>query len=76
MHNDYALAPVKLKISLGMLSNYFGNIPNDNEIKIGNVNELVPNLGNKSKYVSKKKEKFNIEIFISLGTKLTKVNRI
>ena len=49
MHNDYALAPVKLKISLGMLSNYFGNIPNDNEIKIGNVNELVPNLGNKSK---------------------------
>ena len=55
MHNNYVLAPVKLKVSLDMLSNYFGNIANDNEIKIVNVNKLVPNLHNKSKNLSKKK---------------------
>ena len=50
MHNNYVLAPVKLKVSLDMLSNYFGNIANDNEIKIGNVNKLVPIFGNKNRY--------------------------
>ena len=33
-----------------MLSNYFCNNANDYDIKIGNVNKLVPNLGNKCKY--------------------------
>ena len=32
-----------------MLSNYCGNIANIYDIKIGGVNNLVPNLGNKSK---------------------------
>ena len=49
MHNDYPLAPEKLWISYNM-SNYWSNIANDYRIKIGNIDRLVPNLGNKSKY--------------------------
>ena len=40
LHNDYTLAPEKLKIS----QNEYG-------IKTGGVNKLVSNLGNKCKYV-------------------------
>ena len=49
--NDYPLAPEKLEISQNMLSNYCFIIANEYGIKIGGVNKLVPNLGNKSKYV-------------------------
>ena len=42
-------------------------------IKIGGVNKLVPNLGNKSKYVVHYK---NFQLYMSLGTKLTKAHRI
>ena len=51
LHNDYPLASEKLEISHNMLSRYCINIADIYRIKIGGVNELVPNLGNKSKYV-------------------------
>ena len=51
LHNDYLLAPEKLEISQNMLSNYCSNIANKYDVKIGSVKRLVPNLGNKSKYV-------------------------
>ena len=51
LHNDYALAPEKVEISQNMLSKYCFNIANEYGMKIGGVNKLVPNLGNKSKYV-------------------------
>ena len=47
LHNDYPLAPEKLEISQNMWSNYCFNIANEYRIKIGGVNKLVPNLGNK-----------------------------
>ena len=50
LHKDYPLAPEKLEISQNMLSNYCFST-NEYGIKIGGVNKLVPNLGNKSKYV-------------------------
>ena len=50
-HNDYQLAPENLEISHDMLSKYFSSIANKYDIVIGGVNKLVPNLGNKSKYV-------------------------
>ena len=34
-----------------MLSKYSLNIANEYEIKVGNVNKLIPNLGNKKNYV-------------------------
>ena len=51
LHNDDSLAPEKLGITQNMLSKYCLNIANKYEIKIGGVNKLVPNFGNKSKYV-------------------------
>ena len=73
LHNDYPLAPEKLKINHDMLSNYCSNIANDYGIKIGSVNKLVPNLHNKSKYVLHYKK---LQLYLSLGIKLTKVHRI
>ena len=51
LHNDYPLATEKLEISQNMLSNYCFNIGDKYRIKIGGVNKLFPNLGNKRKYV-------------------------
>ena len=42
-------------------------------IKIGGVNKLVPNLGNKSECVVHYR---NFQLYLSLGMKLTKVHRI
>ena len=47
LHNDYPLAPEKLKISQNMLSKYCSDIADKYGIKIGVVNKLVPSLGNK-----------------------------
>ena len=73
MHNDYSLAPGKRKISHNMLSKYYSSIANKYEIKIGSVNKLAPNLGNKSKCVLHYK---NIQFHLSLVMKLTNVHRI
>ena len=42
-------------------------------MKIGGVNESVPHLGDKSKYVFHYK---NLQMYLSLGMKLVKVHRI
>ena len=73
LHNDCSLAPENLEISQNMLSNYCFNIANKYGIKIGGVNKLVPNLGNKSKYVVHYR---NLQLYLPLGMKLTKVHRI
>ena len=73
LYNDYPLAPQKLRIRQDMLSNYCYNIENEYGIKIGGVNKLVGNFGNKSKYVVHYK---NLQLYLSLGMKLTKVHMI
>ena len=73
LHNDCPLAPEKLKISQNMLSNYGFCIANEYGIKIGGVNKLVSNLGNKSKYVVHYR---NIQLYLSLRIRLTDVHRI
>ena len=73
LHNDYPLAPEKLEISQNMSSKYCSDIADEYGIKIGGVNKLVPNLGNKSKYVVHYR---NLQLHLSLGKKLTKVHRI
>ena len=66
LHNDYPLPPEKFEISQNMLSIY----SNEYGIRIGGVNKLVPDLGNKSKYIVHYR---NLQLYLSLGMKLTKV---
>ena len=61
MYSDYPSAPKKIEISQNMLSKYCSNIPNKYGIKIGGVNKLVPNLGNKSKNVLSYK---NLQLYL------------
>ena len=56
---------------------YFQNIvkkiADKYDIKVGGVKKLIPNLGNKTKYVLYYK---NLQIYLSLGMKLTKIQRL
>ena len=58
-HNDYPLAPEKLKINSHMLSKYCSSIANNYEIKVGEVNKSIPNLGNKKKICHTLQKSFN-----------------
>ena len=73
MHNDYPLAPEKLGISHNITSKYCSNIANKYGIKIGSVDKLVPNLGNKSKCVLHYR---NLQFYLSLRIKLANVHRV
>ena len=73
MHNDYPLSPEKLDISQDILSKYCSDIAEKYGIKIGGVNKLVPNLGNKRKFLFHYR---NRQLCLSLGMKLSKVHRI
>ena len=69
MHNDDTLAPEKLAVSSDMLSKYCKEIADKYEIKVGDVKKLIPNLGNKTKYVLHYR---NLQLYLPLGMKLTK----
>ena len=73
MHNDYPLAPEKLAVSSDMLSKYCKKIADKYEIKVGDVKKLIPNLGNKTNYVLHYR---NLQLYLSLGIKLTKIHRM
>ena len=73
LHNDHPLAPEKLEISQNVLSNYCSDIADGYGIKIGGVNKLVSNLRNKEIYVVHYR---NLQLYLLLGIKLTKVHRI
>ena len=49
------------------------DIANKYGIKIGGVNELVPNLRDKKKHVIHYR---NLTLYLSLGVKLSKIHRI
>ena len=53
-----------------MLSKFCSSIANKYDII---VNKLIPNLGNKSKYVLHYKD---LQLYLSIGMKLTKVHKI
>ena len=72
LHNDCPLAPEKLEISQSMLSKYCSDIADKYGIKIGGVNKSVPNLRNKEKYVVHYR---NLQLYLSLGMKLSKIHR-
>ena len=56
-----------------MLSRYCKKIADRYKIKVGDVKKLIPNLGNKTKYVLHYK---NLQLYLSLGMRVTKIHRV
>jgi hypothetical protein len=71
LHNDYPLAPDRLRVTADMLSDYcrsfFANKPYMPDEK------LIPNLMDKKKYVVHYR---NLQLYMSLGMRVTLVHRI
>ena len=72
-HNDYPVAPEKVKVSKNMLSGYCKKIAEKYKISIGQVNKLIPTLKGKGKYVPHYR---NLQLYLDLGLNLTKVHRV
>ena len=72
LHNDYPLAPEKITVREEMLSDYCREIQVREGIKIGQVEKLIPNLRDKERYIVYYR---NLQLYLSLGLKLTKIHR-
>ena len=73
LHNDYPLAPEKIKVNKNMLSEYCKKISEKFNISSGQVNKLITSLNRKEKYVLHYR---NLQLYLSLGLKLKKVHRV
>ena len=71
LHNNYPLAPEKIKVTKDMLSQYCKEIADKNKISTGLVH--IPTLNNKEKYFLHYR---NPQLYIDLGLKVTKVHRV
>jgi hypothetical protein len=73
LHNDYPLAPEKMKICPEMLSPYCKQLSED--LKLGSVAvpKLVPNLSDKTKYIVHCR---NLKLYLGLGMELTVIHRV
>ena len=72
-HNDYPLAPEKLAVFYKMLLDYCKEIADKYGIRVSDVKKLIPNLGNKTKYVLHYKD---LQLYLSFRIKLTKIHRV
>ena len=73
LHNDYPLAPEKMKISPEMLSRYCQDLSECLNLRSGAVPKLVPNLQDKTNYVVHYR---NLKQYLALGMRLTKIHRV
>ena len=72
IHNDYPIAPEKVKVSNNMLSAYCKKIA-EKYISIGLVSKLIPTLRDKKEYVLHYR---NLQLYLDLGLKIKKVHRV
>ena len=72
-HNDYPLAPEKLKVEKHWMSPYQERLIDELGITSFETEKLVPNLMDKSRYVLHYR---NLQLYLSLGLKLTKVHKV
>ena len=72
LHNDYPVAPEKVKVSKNMLSGYCKRIAEKYKT-ISQVNKLIPMLKDKKDYVLYYR---NLQLYLDLGLKIKKVHRV
>ena len=73
IHNDYPIAPEKVKVSNNMLSAYCKKIAEKYNISIGLVSKLIPTLRDKKEYVLHYR---NLQLYLDLGLKIKKIHRV
>ena len=73
LHNDYLLAPEKMRVSKDMLSDYCLSIAEKYDVKVGDVAKLIPNLRDKSCYVLHYR---TLQLYVSLGMVVGKIHRV
>ena len=72
-HNDYSLAPEKIKVREEMLSPHQLKMKNKHDTKIGGINKLIPNLLSKNDYDVHYR---NLKYYLSQGLIFKKVHKI
>ena len=72
-HNDYPLAPEKLKVKAEWMSPYQMDLIRQLNVAGTEVEKLVPNLQPKIRYVLHYR---NLQLYLSLGMQLTKVHKV
>ena len=73
LHNDYPLAPEKLRVSKNMLSDYCLSIAEKYDVKVGDIAKLIPNLRDKSCYVL---HYSTLQLYVLLGMVFEKIHRV
>ena len=72
-HQDYPMAPEKIKIKEELLSPYYLKYAKKFDIKTGGINKLAPNLMSKKNYVVHYR---NLKYYLSQVLALKKVHKI
>ena len=73
LHNDYPIAPEKVKVLNDMLSAYRKKIAKKYNISTRLVSKLIPTLRDKTEYVL---HYHNLQLYLDLGLKLKKIHRV
>ena len=73
IHNDYPIAPGKVKVSNNMLSAYCKKIAKKYNISIGLVSKLIPTLRDKKEYVLHYR---NFQLYLDQSLKIKKIHGV
>ena len=73
LHNDYPLAPEKMKICPEMLSPYCKQLSDDLNLGSVAIPKLVPNLNDKTNYIVHYR---NLKLYLALGMEVTRIHRV